>query len=215
MNPKVKSRLIFALQLFVYSLFKYWQVWLILVAIVVGAVWLRSCKEQREEGKIVVPHVEKAKTISVTPEEIRAIKDIAQWEFLSVQTEELAELSRERTLGDDRIVRVYNGTLRLGIDKNRLTDRWFEARGDTAVLTLPPIALLDQDFIRETSAEPFYARGEWDAAAKEQLYAQARQKMLKRCLTRENLNKARQNCTAQFDRIFFALGFRFVVVKYV
>lgn len=214
MNNKLKSRITFLCQLFVYSVFKFWHVWLIVIAIIVGALWLRSCREERARGEIVAPHVERTRHIAVTPEEVRHIKDIAEWEFLSVQTEELAELSRPRTLGDDRIVRVYTGTLRLGIDKGRVDDRWFEARGDTAVLHLPRITLLDQDFIRETSAEPFYCRGTWDAAAREKLYAQAKQKMLRRCLTKQNLTMARKNCTAQFNKIFFALGFRYVIINY-
>lgn len=214
MNPKLKSRLTFLCQLFVYSLFKFWHVWLIVVAIIVGALWLRSCREKRAAKEIIAPHVERTRSIEVTPEEVRHIKDIAEWEFLSIETEELAELSRPHALGDDRIVRVYTGTLRLGIDKGRVGDRWFEARGDTALLHLPRIALLDEDFIRETSAEPFYSRGTWDAAAREKLYAEAKQKMLRRCLTRQNLMMARKNCTAQFNKIFFALGFRYVIINY-
>ena len=207
-----KERLTFCLQFLVYSLFNYWKAWLALGLIILGLFLWRDCKN----GGTIAPRigVESDSAIAATPEEVREMQDIFQWEFLSVETEELAELFEKGTFGDRRIARIYDGTLRIGIDQSRLADDWFQARGDTAVLTLPTPALLDDDFILETSAEPFYSSGTWGAGAREKLYNQAKERMKQRCLTPENLEQARNNATYQFQKIFNALGYSTVEVNY-
>ena len=45
--------------------------------------------------------------IDVTPEQIMAVRDIGQWEFLTINTEEVVEWEHKRTFGTDRLVRIY------------------------------------------------------------------------------------------------------------
>ena len=86
--------------------------------------------------------------IDVTPEQIMAVRDIGQWEFLTINTEEVVEWEYKRTFGTDRLVRIYQGTLRLGVDMQKVSDSWFVSLPDsTAQLTLPPVSLLDERFI--------------------------------------------------------------------
>lgn len=187
---------------------RYW--WLAaLVAVAVAAIaLLRSC----DEGAGVA--IERQKSIDVTPEEIRAIRDIGQWEFLSVTTEELAELNEPGTFGDRQLVRIYQGRLSIGVDLHKAADNWFTAQGDTAFLQLPDVGLLDENFIDEARTRSFYEKGHMDAAARKKLYAQARQAMLRRHLTPQNLDAARKNAEAQFRKIFQAFGFSVVEISF-
>jgi len=207
-----KDRLLFCVQFLVYSLFNYWKFWLVLALIILGLFLWRDCKN----GGTIAPSIaiESDTAIATTPEEVREMKDIFQWEFLSVETEELAELFSSGTFGDSRIARIYTGVLRIGIDRDSLAANWLETRGDTALLTLPTPALLDDNFILETSAETFYTSGTWGAGAREKLYNQAKEKMMKRCLTPENIRQASENAIAQFQKVFGALGYHTVEVKF-
>ena len=51
--------------------------------------------------------------IDITPNLIESIKDIGEWEFLSINDEELVDTIRHGFFGDDQLVRIYYGTLRL------------------------------------------------------------------------------------------------------
>lgn len=153
--------------------------------------------------------------IDVTPEQIMAVRDIGQWEFLTINTEEVVEWEHKRTFGTDRLVRIYQGTLRLGVDMQKASDGWFVSLPDsTAQLTLPPVSLLDERFIDEARTRSFYERGTVTPDVLDQLYAQAQQKMRRRCLTPQNMQAAESNARQQFERIFRQMGFKRVVVKF-
>ena len=93
-------------------------------------------------------------------------------------------------------------------------DDWFTAKGDTAVLHLPTVELLDKNFIDEAQTKAFYEKGTWRAEDKNKLYAIAYRKMMARCLTVDNLRAARQQATAQFSQIFFAFGYKYIIINY-
>lgn len=193
----------------------FWYVWVIIVLILLAAFWLRGCRDSMLQKGVVNVGVKHASSIDLTPQEVRAIKHIGQWEFLTIRTEELVEISEKGLLRDKQLARIYPGVLRIGVDLQRAPQDWFTARGDTAVLKVPRPALLDSNFIDETHVRAFYERGTWPAEAREQLYQKARSRMLERNLTAANLALARKNATAHFSRLFFALGYRFVIVTYV
>ena len=153
--------------------------------------------------------------IDVTPEQIMAVRDIGQWEFLPINTEEVVEWEHKRTFGTDRLVRIYQGTLRLGVDMQKVSDGWFVSLPDsTAQLTLPPVSLLDERFIDEARTRSFYERGTVTPDVLDLLYAQAQQKMRRRCLTPQNMQAAETNARQQFERVFRQMGFKRVVVKF-
>ena len=195
-----------------YIVVKFRYLWLILLAIVIVALCLRRCRDEWRSGEGL--HVSSNKQIDVSPEEIRKIKDIGQWEFLAIRTEELAELDEKALLGDKQLAQIYTGTVRLGIDMKKAPDDWFTAKGDTAVLHLPTVELLDKNFIDEAQTKAFYEKGTWRAEDKNKLYAIAYRKMMARCLTVDNLRAARQQATAQFNQIFFAFGYKYVIINY-
>ena len=212
---KVWDKLVYFLLFVVYTMIKGWQIWLIMVCLVVAAIFFRQCRDERNSGnKLASLRLEKSTTIDVTPEEIRAIRNIGQWEFLSIETEEMAELYKKNALSVSQLSAIYSGTLRLGVDMAKAPDHWFTTKGDTAVLNLPAVGLLDNHFIDEARTRTFYESGTWTAAERESLYQKARTQMLKRCLTKANLLTARRNSTAHFSQMFFNFGFKFVIIQY-
>lgn len=152
--------------------------------------------------------------IDLTPERIEQVKAIGQWEFLAVADEELIDTIRRGFFSDDHLVRIYYGTLRIGIDLSQAKGQWLYTRGDTLVAILPPVGLLDQEFIDEARTKSFYEKGDWTAADREQMYQRARQKMLRRALTSENLKIAEQNAEAQLAQLFHSMGFPTVVIRF-
>ena len=80
---------------------------------------------------------EQKQTIDSTPEDIRALRDIGQWEFLSVDTEELVEKNESSLLSTHKqLVCVYRGTLRIGIDMNNLPADWCKVQGQNRAAPL-------------------------------------------------------------------------------
>ena len=153
--------------------------------------------------------------ISVTPTQIKSVKETGQWEFLTIDVEELADTAATRMIGSDRrLTRIYYGTLRLGIDLREAADDWVKMDGDTVDVTLPTIIMLDEDFIDEAKTKAFYESGTWDQASREALYQQARRKMLSRCLTTDNINIAQLNAVEQMTKLFEAMGYPYVDVHF-
>ena len=63
-------------------------------------------------------------TYEQTPIIIKSMRHIGQWEFMTITDEEVVERSRKNLiLSDDKLVRIYYGTLRLGIDLEKLKPR--------------------------------------------------------------------------------------------
>ena len=155
------------------------------------------------------------KKIEVTPIQITSVKEIGQWEFLSVSDEELVDSMESRIFGQPKkIVRIYYGTLRLGVDLSQLQDDDVVLRGDTVDVTLPAISLLDNDFIDEAKTKSFYETGTWPQSTRAALFQKAKKQMLARCMTRENVHIAQYNAVEEITRVFKAMGFEYVDVHF-
>ena len=183
---------------------------LTIIAFVVMIVTL-TVKGTKNEVE-VVPDNQK---VEVTPIQIKSVQDIGQWEFLSVTDEELVDSVESRILGGQKkIVRIYYGTLRLGVDLSKLGEDDVVLRGDTVDVTLPAVELLDPDFIDEARTKSFYESGSWDQNTRAALYKKARHQMLARCLTRDNIHIAQYNAVDEVTRVFKAMGFVYVDVHF-
>ena len=153
--------------------------------------------------------------IEVTPLQVKSVQEIGQWEFLSVTDEELVDSAESRLFGGPKkIVRIYYGTLHLGVDLSKLDEQDVVLRGDTVDVTLPPVELLDDDFIDEARTKSFYESGSWDQRTRAALYEKARRLMLARCLTRENIHITQYNAVDEVTRVFKAMGFVYVDVHF-
>ena len=147
--------------------------------------------------------------INITPTQIRQIENIGQWEFLSISDEEVIDTTRRGLLYDAQLVPIYYGTLRLGIDLQKTTPHWLRVEADTLlVATLPPIQLLDYNFIDEAQTKSFIQSGSWNPSDLEKLYQKAHKTMLKRCLTQQNIDTAKENAELQFTRLLNSMGFK-------
>ena len=153
-------------------------------------------------------------SIDITPQQIQSIKAIGQWEFLAINDEVMVDTVRRGIFSDDHLTRIYYGTLRLGVDMHRTKPGWIEAHGDTIVVTLPPVGLLDEEFIDETRTKSFYESGKWDAKARKELLAKAYRKMRADCLTPKNIEIAQNNADLQMRNIMKAMGFNTVAIRF-
>ena len=152
--------------------------------------------------------------IDITPEQIQSIKDIGEWEFLSISDEEMVDTIRRGIFSNDHLVRIYYGTLRLGINLKQVETGWIMPKGDTIEITLPQIELLDRDFIDEARTRSFYERGSWTAHDREALFRRAYQRMLQRGLTPQNIQTAAENGRAQVSQMMKSMGFKQVHIQY-
>jgi hypothetical protein len=158
--------------------------------------------------------VEIDQKINVTPEQIESIKAIGEWEFLSIADEELVDTIRKGIFSDDHLVRIYYGTVRLGINMHQVEPGWIKASGDSIEVTLPKIGLLDRDFIDEARTKSFHESGRWKAIDREALYWKAYRKMLKRCMTKQNIHSAKVNGESQFRQLMKSMGYDHIIIRW-
>ena len=152
--------------------------------------------------------------IEPTPTQIQSIRDIGEWEFLSISAEEMVDTVRKGFFSDDELVRIYYGTLRLGINMQQLSDEAITLQGDTLQATLPKVTLLDKDFIDEAKTKSFYESGKWTPQAHQALYQKAHRQMLQHCLTKENLTTAQSNAESQLRNLFTQLGYKTITLTF-
>lgn len=187
------------------------SIWLKLtfVVLIVGIVvyLISSIKTVVTTTNTTVPDVVKNEKIDVTPTMIRSIEQIGEWSFLEINDEELVDTVRRGIFSNDELVRIYYGTLRLGINLEDAKEGWLSMSGDTLVAKLPPVRLLDNDFIDETRTRSFIASGKWSSVDRKEMYDRAVQKMRQRCLTKKNYAAAQLNAKEQFGQMLRSMGF--------
>ena len=178
------------------------------IVVILLAVWLyRSLGDARLE-------IGADDSIGLTPTQIESIKAVGEWEFLSISTEELVDTTRKRIFSDDHLVRIYYGTLRLGVNMKQVKPGWIQQRNDTIMLTLPKVGLLDRDFIDEARTKSFFESGTWKAEDREALYKQAYRKMTAHSLTPTNLNTAEENARESFQQLLRSMGYKNIDIKF-
>lgn len=180
---------------------------IIIAAIISSAYLVRSCR-----GNEVSVYVND--DIDITPAQVTAMIEIGEWEFLSIEDEELIDTVRKGWFSDDELIRIYYGTLRLGFDMRKTGDNWITVNEDTINVTLPRITLLDEDFIDEAKTKSFYESGSWSDKDRGDMYERARKQMRARCVTKENIATAERNAESQFRKMMEALGFETVKIKF-
>lgn len=152
--------------------------------------------------------------IDPTPTLVTSMKSIGQWEFMAIADEEIVDTVRHGFFSDDELVRIYYGTLRIGVDLSQASDSWVARDGDSVTVTLPPVKLLDPNFIDEGRTKSFFESGTWSNADRAALYDRARRAMIARCVTPANLRAAEQNAAGQMSRLMLSLGFKKAGVRF-
>ena len=154
------------------------------------------------------------KPIEQSPEEIVRLQAIGQWEFLSVESEELVERHYSGLMSERDLVCIYRGTLRIGVDMRKLPADWVEMKERSAILHLPQPSLLDENFLDESRTTVFFEQGVFRPEERDAMRTEAKDKMKQRAMTAENLSIARRNAEAQFQKLFLAMGYEDVVVEF-
>jgi len=180
----------------------------VVVLLVVGFFWLKGLTE----GDHITIGTDNR--IELTPTQIQSMKAIGEWEFLSVSAEEMVDTVRKGIFRDDELVRIYYGTLRLGLNMHRLQQGWIKTEGDSVTMTLPKIGLLDKDFIDEARTKPFFESGKWKPEDRDALYRKAYRQMMNHCLTQENLQAAEHNAEEQLRNMMRSMGVANVKVTF-
>ncbi len=147
--------------------------------------------------------------------QVIAMREIGEWECLSVDDEELVDTVRKTFLGSDYLARIYYGTLRFGFDLREAPDDWIVASGDSLYVTLPAVRLLDERFIDESRTRTFYESGTWRDAVRAVLLQKAYRLMRRRCVTAGNLHTAREQAKREVCNILSALGYNNVEIVFV
>ena len=179
-----------------------------IIAVILLAVWVyRSLGDARLE-------MGSDDSIGLTPTQIESIKAVGEWEFLSISTEELVDTTRKHLFSDDQLVRIYYGTLRLGVNMKQVKPKWIRQRNDTLFLRLPKVGLLDRDFIDEARTKSFFESGTWKAEDREALYKRAYRKMIAHCLTTTNLNTAEDNARESFKKLLRSMGYKNIDIQF-
>lgn len=184
---------------------------LIAAGVVIGIAvvwWLIRGVQQTEVS------IEADQTIDITPEQIESIRAIGQWEFLSISNEELVDTTRKGLFRDDHLARIYYGTVRLGIDMQKMDSTWITVQGDSITMWLPRPTLLDKNFIDEARTKSFHESGRWKATDRETLYRRAQQRMLRYSMTPQNIETARKNGETQMKRVLQSMGFKHVSIQW-
>lgn len=193
---------------------KLWAVKIVAVIVVLAAVALAV---RHYAGK--VPGTSSGVSITaddridLTPTQISSIERIGEWSFLEISDEELVDTVRKGFFSDDELVRIYYGTLRLGINTREAHEGWLHMDGDTLRAVLPPVRLLDSSFIDETRTRSFIETGRWTHQDRKAMYDRAALRMRRRCLTPANLQAARDNARAQFGSMLRSMGFDNIDVR--
>jgi len=178
------------------------------LVLVVAAVFL--IKRTLTNQHIEVSHNQE---ISITPVVMESIRNTGQWVFMEIADEELVDTVRHGFFGDDELARVYYGTLRLGFDMQQYKEEWLSVKGDTLIATLPPIGLVDDNFLDEARTRSFYESGKWSEEDRAALAEKAKDKMRQRCLSKSNLASARKSARTQLWTMFRALGFKNIRIE--
>lgn len=179
---------------------------LVIIAIVGGVIWYLN--SSNSVGLSTDDHID------ITPTQIQEIQNIGQWEFLSINDEELIDTVSRGFFSDSELVRIYYGTVRLGIDLRQADPQWLHVEGDSIIAMLPPITLLERNFIDEARTRSFFEKGTWTDGDREQLYKRAYRKMLKRCFTPENIKIAEENARQQFMQFLRSMGYKKIRVGF-
>lgn len=154
-------------------------------------------------------------TYEQTPIIIKSMRHIGEWEFMTITDEEMVERTRKNLiLSDDKLVRIYYGTLRLGIDLEKLRADAISIQGDSISIMLPAVQLLDEDFIDEALTKTFYESGEWDNKTQKEMYAEAQSIMIRYAMNDENQEQTRQLAETQMRQLLQGLGFRHITIRF-
>lgn len=178
--------------------------WIILaVGLAIYFIFLRDSDQPDDKAKI-----------DPTTDCITSIKEIEEWEFLTLHLEELIDTVVSKKLSESQSAKIFSGTAHLGINTKKANKSWIVLTDTKATITLPPIELLDKEIIDDTRTRTFYEKGSISATVKEKMYQNAKKRLKAKALQKENIKMAEENAKETFKSLFTALGYKTVKVTF-
>lgn len=160
---------------------------------VVVVAWLLLRPAVKESG---VETVATNEQVTSTRAVLDSIRSIGQWELMAVDMQVDVDTVQSRWLGmrHERLQRRYFGRVSLGIDMRQCTD----------LRSLPPVCVLDSNFIDESRTELIVCENqsmERDSKLKAAMLSKARRMMLRDVATPQRISECEQKAKDEINRI--------------
>ena len=150
--------------------------------------------------------------IELTPTQISEIKSSNSWCFYQV---EIGPMRVDTISGFANLSRFYYGTLHIGVDINKAADNWIVQSDDTVYVSLPPIEVLDDEFIDESRTTTFdesHVLTEWSNDDYAALLAKAHRQMLSVYFSPANIATAKHDGRQRMTDIVRSFGINGAIV---
>lgn len=180
--------------------------WFWVGLVILGLVYFCFLRDKKDDTKKAT--IDDAQTC------ITSIKEISEWEFLTLQLEEFVDTTINKKLSTAQSAKIYTGTARLGINTKKANKNWIVCEGNKATITLPAIEILDKAIVDDTQTRTFFEEGNISATVKEKMLQNAKRKMKATASKKENIAIAEKNAKAEFKNIFTALGYKTVKITF-
>lgn len=147
-----------------------------------------------------------------TATQLRDIKANNSWCFceLNIGPERV-----DTTSGFATLSRFYYGTMHIGVNIDKTEEKWMYQKGDTFYVELPPIEVIDEEFIDEsktTTFEDTHILSKWNDGDYAALLGKAHRQMLRKYYNGTNIEKAKYNGRRKMTDIVRAFDFHGAVV---
>lgn len=156
-----------------------------------------------------VIEIERNETIDQTPNIITEVKNIGNWEFLSIKIEILVDTTKGKFF-KDQLSAIYTGTLRYGIDC-ATADNWLSQKNDTVIAFLPKVKLLDDYFLDEAATRTVFESGSFTPKDRQDLRDRAIKRILAKSERLEYRKTAQTNAKEQISNFLQQLGIKNIV----
>ncbi|MFT3945765.1 MAG: DUF4230 domain-containing protein [Agriterribacter sp.] len=201
--------------------------YIIIVALALATLMLFKDKWLNSFTNIFKP---KPVVIAETPILIKQINELAQMCTITVFDEVVADSVeiRRKTLGESllpdfsafgnlpvtgrKIVIIAKGKIIAGTDLKKLQPGAISVLADSASIILPHAEILDA-IINPSGFETFSELGEWNDTEITAVKIKARNKMIKRAMQQQVLNKADERSIMLMENFLRGAGFKKVLVK--
>lgn len=185
----------------------------IVYAIIAIVVWILV----RKFISVAAPEVttDDNERIDSTEVVVKRIETSRQWTFLKIPVEEV--VSREKGLiWKDNITKKFKGQIELGLDLRMMLPGWAVYQtGDFSKieLNMPPIEILNTDFLDEAASQTLIDEGSWELDDKKSMKEEAIQKMRSQALSLHNIEAAEAMARRELTETFKKLGYKDVIVN--
>lgn len=174
---------------------------LLLAILIIGGVWI-ALRHLSATSDVAVSDESRVATTAAVLDSLRSI---GQWELASVSCETVIDTTRSRYFGlrHDRLTRRYAGRLSVGIDLRHGGVSAASHAGDTLLITLPAVGLLDTMFLDESQTTVLRSTDkgfERDAPTALAMLARARRRMIVENLSPTLLDDCRRRAEAIITR---------------